>query len=350
LLLASWAHPGIARAQSEPSAEDVRAAGDSFNQGRTAFEAENFPIAAEHFERADQLAPNPKVLLLAIQSRERSGQLARAATLAALAQDRYPEDASLAATRDLIERALAEFGKLKVSCDTPCSLLIDSRIVHGEAATKRFLFLEAGSYKVRASWSGGAGETQEFVAVAGESGKLDFIQVGQPPAAVDDWSETSGEPKQELPAPKATYDDLSPKAGPVSKDSNGLPPAVFWVGGGLTVALAGASTVMGIYTLSHPGEQAIKDNCDNLGESCTDWKTAKSNELTTNVLWGATAGVGLATILIGTIWTDWGSSDASASETRGANTRANDTQRASVSVQPWILVGDGAAVGARGRF
>lgn len=337
----------------------VRAAGDAFNEGRTAFKAEEYTTAAEHFERADQLAPNPKVLLLAIQSREQAGQLSRAATLAALAQDRYPEDESFAESRTLIERALVDLAKLKVTCDAPCSLMIDSRIVHGDAAAKRFLFLDPGSYKIRASWQGGASQTQDFVAVAGESGKLDFSQSGSGAAAAttDDWGTSDAEPKEELPAPKATYDDLSKPKEPAKDEgaaSSGLSPTVFWISSGMTVALAGASIGMGVYTESHPGKETVQRECAGLGEECQAWKDGKANELTTNVLWGVTAGAGVATILIGALWTDWGPTKVDAPALDGKGSRhpevASKHNPSALSVEPWFAVGDGAAFGARGRF
>jgi tetratricopeptide (TPR) repeat protein len=354
-------HCGTASAQNEPSVDEVRAAGEAFNEGRTAFKAAEYSTAAEHFEKADQLAPNPKVLLLAIQSREQAGQFARAATLAALAQDRYPEDQSFAESRTLIERALGELGKLKVSCDAPCSLMIDSRLVHGDAATKRFLFLEPGSYKIRAAWQSGGSQSLDFVAVAGESGKLDFVRSGSDAAAVaaadTDWAETPDAKGDDLPKPKTTYDDLSQPNPSVRDDGpkgdGGLSPTVFWVSGGVTLALAAASTGMGIYTQNNPGKKAIQEQCDGLGESCPAWKEGKSNEQITNVLWGVTAGAGIATILIGAIWTDWGPTTVDVSSTDGdSHTDLARGERTSTafSLEPWFAVGDGAALGARGRF
>ena len=61
----------------EPSVEDVKAAGEQFNLGRTAFKEEDFTVAAEHFERADSLAPNAKVLELAIEAQQKARREAK---------------------------------------------------------------------------------------------------------------------------------------------------------------------------------------------------------------------------------------------------------------------------------
>ncbi len=76
----------------EPSPDDVSAAARYFDEGRAAFKQDRFVEAAEAFEKADALAPNAKVLLLAIQSRELGGHASRAVTLAALATQRHPKD------------------------------------------------------------------------------------------------------------------------------------------------------------------------------------------------------------------------------------------------------------------
>jgi hypothetical protein len=347
-----------ARAE-DPSVDDVRAAGDAFNDGRTAFKDEDFSTAAENFERADQLAPNPKVLLLAIQSRDRAGQLARAATLAALAQDLYPDDESFAESRNLISRALSELAKVKVTCSAPCSLMVDTRVVHGQPSLKRFLFLDPGSYKVRASFSDGNSDTQDFVAAAGESGKLDFSpSSNDTPAATpqsDDWGSSDSKPKEDadLPAPKATYDDLSKPAQPAEDRGTkpeGLSPTYFWVGAGLTGVLAGASIWSGVYTQSHPGQDVVRQNCAGLGTSCPEYQEGQSNQLRTNVLWGVTGGVGVLTILVGALWTDWGPPSVPGVAAVESPKAGHRTQTARLELEPVVSFGNGATLGARGRF
>jgi hypothetical protein len=200
------------------------------------------------------------------------------------------------------------------------------------------------------------------VAAAGESGKLDFAPPASDTAAADsDWADGSSEnTSDEQPKPKATYADLSQPSQPDrdggAKADEGLSPTVFWISGGVTLALAGSATAMGLYTRSNPGTKAIQEQCDGLGESCPAWKEGKANEQITNVLWGVTAGAGIATILIGAIWTDWGppaadvSSSAGGAGGSGTELAGGERARPALSVQPWFTVGDGAALGARGTF
>jgi hypothetical protein len=329
----------------EPSVEDVRAAGSEFNLGREAFKAEEYAQAAEHFEKADSLVENPKVLLLAIESRQQAGQLARAATLAALAQERYPEDTSFASTRGLLTRALSELGKLKVTCDVACSLVVDSRIVPGKPALKRFVFLEPGSYKVRASFGSKDSEAQSFVSVQGESGKLEFsAPSADSTAGAEEWQTGADDG---LPAAKITYDDPSRDRQPAAGGGQpeGLSPTFFWVGTGLSLALVGVSTWSGVDTLNNPGKEAVREQCGEERESCSLYQQGKDKELRTNLLWGATAAVGLGTILIGALWTDWGGAADTSSEQTGQR-----TARRTPSIEPWLVLGNGAALGARGRF
>ena len=76
---------GVAGAQdSAPTAEQIKAAAAEFDQGRQAYRSKDYVEAAEHFEAADRSAPSARTLDLAIRSRDKAGQLDRAATLAAL--------------------------------------------------------------------------------------------------------------------------------------------------------------------------------------------------------------------------------------------------------------------------
>lgn len=341
-------------AQDEPSVEDVRAAGDEFNLGRTAFKDEDYSTAAEHFEKADSLAPNPKVLLLAIQSRERAGHAARAATLAALAQERYPEEQMFAGTRQLIVGALERLGKVKVTCERPCALLVDSRLVHGQPATTRFLFLDEGEYSIRAEFVGGQSDRKPVEARAGKSSKLQFSFV----AGGSDATDSGAEPDDEvdwgaqtddgLPKGQITHDEVA--TVDVNDDSarSGLSPTVFWIGVGLTAASAGVSTWSGLDAQNNPGRDAVQRECQGLGTDCEAWKDGKAAELRTNVLWGVTAGVGLTTILIGAIWTDWGAPEYGLEQT------THRRKLRSATIEPWIDVASAVsgtpALGAKGRF
>jgi hypothetical protein len=76
------------------------------------------------------------------------------------------------------------------------------------------------------------------------------------------------------------------------------------------------------------------------GEACPTYQRGKSAELRTNVVLGATAGVGLVTAVIGVFFTEWARS-----------TRSTAASTASTAPGPTIapFVGDRTA-GLIGRF
>jgi hypothetical protein len=71
---------------------------------------------------------------------------------------------------------------------------------------------------------------------------------------------------------------------------------------------------------------------------------------------GATAAVGVTTLLIGVLATDWGGKSAATEPEKpedeyslSSKSRARRA-RSALRVQPWVTVGNGALVGAEGRF
>jgi len=109
---------GLARAAeeaSEPTPTQVRSAAEAFDRGREAYKTEDFVEAAEQFESADANAPSAAALELAIRARDKAGQLDRAATLAALALARHPDDPNIQKIApSIIERAKLELFELNL--------------------------------------------------------------------------------------------------------------------------------------------------------------------------------------------------------------------------------------------
>ena len=67
----------------------------------------------------------------------------------------------------------------------------------------------------------------------------------------------------------------------------------------------------------------------------------------TNVLIGVTAGVGVATGVIGAFFTDWG---GAAKKPEPEAEQAAKAHKKGFSIEPWVAIGSGASVGALGRF
>lgn len=339
----------VASAQDPaPTPAQIKRAARAFDKAKEAYEAEDFATAAVEFESADGYAPSAVALQWAIDSHDQAGHLARSATLAALAKQRYPDVPEINDVADtVIEKAKAQLFQLDVTCDEPCELLVDNKIVHGRAASTRTLYLDPGMYQITASFSDSRmSESQDVGADAGSQNSLNF----SPPEAEP---EPAKEDLSGMDDPFAMEDSVEepPEVdkGP-AKESSGWHPAVFYVGAALTVAGGAATTLSGIDTLNNPGRKAVKDACD---QSKSDFDQAycdklyndgKSKQDRTNILLGVTGGLAVFTIVAAAL-TDWGSDEP----TEQARVR-RVKRKASFDVEPWVTVGYGAMLGARARF
>lgn len=293
---------GVSVASSMPCRADepvvtpdrLRAAEEEYDAGRRAFLAEQFEAAALHFENAFRDAPRSQVLRNAIRSRQKAKQLARAATLAELAQRRYAADAQ---TRALAEEVLAEAApkvhELRVRCSTDCAVSSNGKTATLEDAKSFSLFLDPGAYSLVFSFSKGRVVAKSVDARAGAHEEL---VVDAPPIP-------KGPPKPNEPA------SPEPNAKPtpvVVRPSDGLPPAFFFVGVGLTLAAGAATTISGVAAVNSPGKDAVRQGCVGQGESCELYKSALAGEVRTNVGLGVTGGLAVVTAVMGLFLTDWG--------------------------------------------
>lgn len=323
-----------AAAQADaPTPEDIKAAGKAFDQGRKHYKDGELVEAAEQFEAADQAAPSATALMLALRARKEAGQMDRAATLSRLALDRHPDDEKL---RKLAEETLAEtqgkFFELTVNCDEPCTLVVGTRLVHGKAASKRVLYLKETKISVRAGWSDERIETQEIKGAAGGSGELTFKA---PPIPVEKPEKPEG-----VGGTGPVDDGGIGDTGTVKVEPSGWSPVVFWVGAGLTLAAGGVTVWSGLDTQNNPGRSKVKEECAGQDESCPLYQEGLDKQKRTNYLVAGTAAVGVLTIIVGAFLTDW-----SGGETASAPSRVKKA-----SIQPWLGVGNGATLGAFGRF
>lgn len=331
-----------------PTPAQIKKAARAFDKAKEAYEVEDYATAATEFEAADGHAPSAVALQWAIDSHDQAGHLARAATLAALAKQRHPDAPELNDVADgVIEKAKEELFQLDVTCDEPCELLIDNKIVHGRAASSRTLFLEPGMYQLTASFSNNRmSEPQDVGADAGSENSVNF----SPPEAK---SEVGDEDLSGMDDPFAMEDPVEEEPGVdmgPKEESSGWHPAVFWVGAGLTVAGGAATILSGIDTQNNPGRSVVKDACDKrkvgFDQANCDklYADGVSRQNRTNVLLGVTGGLAVFTIVAAAL-TDWGS-DAPAEQAKLRRPKP----RQGVDVEPWVTVGNGAMLGARARF
>jgi hypothetical protein len=331
VLLFAIGSGGVAYAQgAEPTPSELRAAAEAFDRGREAYKEEHFAEAAEQFERADASAPSATALSLAIKARDKAGDLDRAGTLASLALERYPDDAEIQRIApEVLARAGAAMHELHISCVEPCELADGTKIVHGAAAKLRTVFLSEGSHAIRAGFVDGRAQSKSVEATAGGSGQLAFE--GAEP-------EPEKPPPETEPKPFLVSTDEPPKDE--RKKSSGLPPVVFFVGLGATVVTGGITIWSGLDTVKNPGADRVKSECAQGDTECPLYKDGQSRQLRTNVLIGVTAVLGVGTGVLGAIGIDWG----------GGSAESSTTEAKAVRVKPWVTVGDGAVIGARGTF
>jgi hypothetical protein len=300
----------VSSASAGPDPAKLRAAADSFEAGAKAYKDGKFEEAAAHFEAADEAVPSSKALRFAIRARTEAKQPSRAATLAALAVDRYPDDAE---TKKLATETVEKFGselhRVEVSCASPCLLAAGTRIVHGEASTRWVVYLDPGTQNIGASFLGKIAAPEQAVeAVAGGSSEVRFVPPTGKPGGGGGGAPPV-EPKGEGGEGGAGEGGADVGTGDEPAKDWRIHPAPFVVGVIATAALGGTTIWSGIDTLNNPGPDAVREGCRGQGEDCELYQEGQSKELRTNALIGATAGVAVVTVVLAIV-TDWDGDDA----------------------------------------
>jgi hypothetical protein len=270
-----------------PNAERLRSAASEYDAGRRAFGEKDFEGAAAHFENAFHDAANASALRSAIRARRKANQLARAATLATLADVRYPKDAATAAVvREVLKESRAKLDRVTLRCTPDCGVAADGRAISLEDGPEAVFYLDPGPHSLVVSWSGDRTKTAPVTATAGGDENLSFEApaAAPPPAPVVAQVAPVAQP-QALPPPKP------------------LPPAIFYSAAGLTVAAVAATVWSGVDAENNPGPAAVRRDCVGRGTSCPEYQAGLSAQLRTNVLIGVSAGLGAATGVLGVFFT-----------------------------------------------
>lgn len=311
-----------------PSAEDIKAAAAEFDQGKQSYKRRAWIEASEHFEAADSRAPSAVAIELAIRSRDKAGQLDRAATLAELARKRHPGDAALGKlTESVLKRAKSELFALTVKCAPACDLVLGTKLVHGGAAAERVVYLAPGGVQVNASWPGDRTRMAPVQALKGGQSEVAFEA---PPEEAPAPSPAPATPRAKTPVTPAPSPAPSPAKDSGKSEGGGLPPVVFFVGAGLTVVAGGVTVWSGIDTQNNPGKEKVRQECAGQGTSCPAYQDGLDRQNRTNLLIGVTAGLGVVTGVVGAFFTDW-----------------SGGSKKSAGIEPLVGVG---SLGARGRF
>jgi hypothetical protein len=296
----SRAAPPDGAGVTAPAPERIRSAAEEFDKGRRSFLAKEFEQAALHFENAYRDAPRAESLRLAIRSRREARQLARAATYAAMALERYADDApTVQLAKDVLAEASPASHDLTVECRSACSLTEGGRVLSDGDAVRHRVFLDAGPHAIGVAFAQGA-VTLDVVA---RPGGRDVFPVSSPPERVSP------------PPPVAPSKPATPFA---ARGNKPFGPVVFFVAAGVTLAVAGATVASGIDTQNNPGADAVRRECAGKDETCPLYQQGLQSELRTNILFGVTGGAALATTVVGLLFTRWTSASAAVVPALGA--------------------------------
>lgn len=313
----------VLRADAQPDAEAVRRAADAFDAGSQAYRNGQFELAASQFEAADRAVASARALRMAVRSRQKAGHAARAATLAAEAAARYPDDRK---TTQLAYQTISaeedRLHRLEVTCMSPCVLAVGERSVVGSARTNWVVFVYPGEVAISASFDAGGTDRQVLTASAGLSNALRFQSRGADDAAP-------------LGAARAPAGDPQPSDdhdGDASSGSWIESPAVAIALGIATLGVAGVTIWSGVDTVENPGADAVREQCVGQGTDCPAYRDGAAKQLRTNVLIGASGGLALLTGVFAVFVTDWSGESAD-----------------SLAVRSW-LGPDAAGLSVGGRF
>lgn len=329
VLLGSLFLASSALAQAtEPSAADRDAAATAYDRGTSAFLSHDYARAAQWFETAYRLAPNPQALVGAIRAHERNGDLMRAGTLALRAQAFHADDAAAARTASTtLEQATPLYLRVDVTCTGPaegasCTIELDGTV---QSHTSFFVTPDA-EHRVVAAFETGNAETT----VRGAAGETRAVSLEAPPAPPEVVASGGGE-----------GDGATVPAG-----SGGISPAFFVVGAVLTAG-AGATLIWsGVDTLDGVGPYEADPTPERLADG-------QGRELRTNVLIGVTGALAITTLVFAIV-TDWDGEPAAAEGEEAPAEAAPSPAVSSVSIAPMPSANgdgfDGAVLGVGGRF
>jgi hypothetical protein len=282
----------LAPAVRADAKEDAAAA---YDRGAAAYDRGEFGVASRELARADELAPNPVALELAILASVRTDDAPLGMTLLERARERRGVKASV---QREARRALApKVGKLDVRCPAAasrCDVVVDG--ARFEPGGPRFVAV--GTHKVTVTLARGSDArpppAAEELEVVIESGKT--VEV-LPPLAPESSPSALAPSPSPSPAPRTA----TPARAPEAKDASGggLGPIWFWIGLGATVVVSGGAVVSGIDTASKH-DAFLRDRSDAAAADA-----GRAADQRTIFLVGTSAVLAVGTALLGLVFVDW---------------------------------------------
>ncbi len=276
------------------SGDDVAKAAKAYRQAQQAELSEEFALASDLYELADQLAPSPEALRGAVRMALAAERWGVAAEHALALQRRYPDEkksAELAA--QTLERTRPLLTEVTVDCGgTDCTVLVDGKTARLEPAAKHVVFVGAGEHALSGGYPAGTSDAVTIVAQAGGSSTVAFV----PPVVEKKVAPAPTSTDAAKTTPDKSPDDDAPRKG--KRKTARLSPWFFGVGTVATLGLAAGTVVSGLQA------REAGEDFDEGGRTQELYDEANKLEIQTNVLFGVTAAVGVTTIVFA-IFTDW---------------------------------------------
>jgi hypothetical protein len=211
------------------------AAANAFQQAQRAEVSGDMARAAELYELADRISPTPEALRNATRSRLQAGQLVAAATHAEELLARYgDEHTSAELANEVLRRARPELGRVKVTCEGECTVVIDGLAGTTHPAEHQVIYVKPGAHQVVGRFAEGESEPVALEAQAGAESELSIAH--PPPGATPAAVEPNPPPADTVESRQAKY------AAQSHHGRSKAHPAYFW-------ALAGATAVVGAVTI-----------------------------------------------------------------------------------------------------
>lgn len=275
-------------------ADDVSGAAKAFAQAQEVMLAGDVARAADLYELADELAPSAPAVRNAARARLAVGHLAVAATHAAELLRRYPSDREARTIAEaILSKVAPQLARIDVTCSTSCTLSVDGKAVSSVAREQYAFFTQPGARTVVAMFDGERKRTKQVTALVN---KTTTIELEAPPEPV--------EPAAVTATPAETVVARTVPAPPVQRRGKGI--SRLWVLGGtvVTLGLGTTAALSGMATLDTRDE--IRELVDSGSESAAIelYNKGRDQQIRTNILLGATAVVGVTTIVLAVV-TNW---------------------------------------------
>jgi len=294
----------VASAQSAPTAAEKARAKEAYDRGVQAHKRGDFQAAARDFAEADALAPSNVALQAGLDAAVDADDPAVGGELIDRSRRATPTGALAQSVEAARKKFAGRSARIGVTC--PSGSTCKSTVDGAPMDPKRPTWVRAGGHTVVVVIDG---DTQTKV-VDVRADQIEAVVPTKPlPAAAaavppsTTSTSTSPTPSTATTPPAPPTDERTPSEKSASAK---LPPAVFWVGVGVTGASAVISTIF-MAAASSAHSTFVDAGCERANEiGCAGFKDdGEGSQARANVSLVVTGVLAAATIVIGVALTDW---------------------------------------------